>query len=209
MKRGTAWIATGLAAGLAMGCAETPTALDQDQELPEVAFSHRGRGGSSIDQSQPMADPGAGFTTAIGGNSNQLVAQLFTSGVTGKMRELEVPVACADGMLVAEIRDVVAGLPGTMVIRSETFDPSDLTTFIPGVATFSVLPFRPSPDLVAGTQYAMVFDNPTGSCGMLPGPLGDPYAGGDGYAFDDVNGQWVPIELGTGRFDIPFYTYVR
>lgn len=207
MKRGTTWIVTCLAVVVAAGCEET--AVEPDPDAGQPLFSHAGGGGSSIDQSQPVADSVAAFTYAIGGAYNQLVAQLFTAGVSGKLRELEVPIACADGMLVAEIRDVVGGLPGSAVIAAESYDPSELTTFSPGVATFSMLWLRPSPDLVAGTQYAMVFSNASGSCGMLPGPLGDPYGGGDGYALDDVNGVWVPLELGTGRYDSPFFTYMR
>ncbi len=202
------WIALTVSALLLTGCAESPTAPD-DAGDPGVAFSHAGGGGSTLDQSQPIVDTAAPFTYAVGSTSNQLLAQLFTTGVAGKLREVELPVACADGDLIIEIRDVAAGLPGSAVIASESFRPSTLTPFTPGVATFNVLPFRPAPRLAAGVQYALVASNPTGSCGMLPGPVGDPYAGGNAFFFDDVNGQWVNLSLGDGREDLPFFTYMK
>jgi len=201
-------VAALVASVILVGCEEAPTG-PQGEAGATPLFAHSGLGGAATDQSQGVVDATAGFTIAVGGASSQRVAQLFTAGVSGQLVELEVPVACADGTLLVEVRNVEAGLPGGEVLAEELFDPSELTWFVPGVATWSVLRLRPSPKLAAGTPYAMVFGNPTGSCGLLPGPPGDPYAGGDGYAFDDVNAAWVPIELGTGRYDLPFYTYMR
>lgn len=191
------------AALLAYGCA--PDTVTQPVD-PPVAFSHSGGGGSSIDQSQPLGDATAGFTFAIGGPSGQILAQVFTAGVTGKMRELEIPVGgCPAGRLEIEIRDAPGGLPGTAILAREGFDALSLPSV---VGAFVVLRIRPSPDLVAGTQYAFVLSNPTGSCGILPGPVGNPYSGGNGY-FNIPPGGWVSLSLGTGREDLPFFTYMH
>ena len=187
----------------AVGCA--PDSVTQPG-TDVLAFSHSGGGGSSIDQSQPVGDAAAGFTFAIGGGPpGQVLAQVFTPGVTGKLRELEIPVGCAGGDMDLEIRDAAGGLPGTMVLASERYGASVFPTV---VGAFVALQIRPSPDLTAGTQYAFVLSNTTSSCGILPGPLGDPYAGGNAY-FAGPMGGWINLSLGNGREDLPFYTYMR
>lgn len=198
--------ATALAGLLAACDSNLLTDRGQDPTDSAIAFSHSGGGGASIDQSQPTADGSAAFTFAIGGPSAQILAQVFTAGVTGRLRELEMPVGCAAGTLVVEIRDAVAGLPSATVLRSESFAATSLPQV---VASFVPLRFRPSPDLNAGSEYAFVLRNQTGSCGILPGPVGDPYAGGNSYFFDPATSQWISLSLGNGREDLPFFTYMH
>jgi hypothetical protein len=191
------------AAAVALGCGpDSATAPDSDA----LAFTHAGGGGSSIDQSQPIGDVSAGITFAIGGTPpGQVLAQVFTSGVTGKLRELEIPVGCAAGALQLEIRDAPGGIPGTTVLATESYSASSLPVV---VGAFVPLRIRPSPRLLAGTQYAFVLSNPTSSCGILPGPVGDAYAGGAGY-FNGPAGGWLDLSIGSGREDLPFFTYLK
>lgn len=161
------------------------------------------------DQSQPVADAAATFTFAIGGPSVQVLAQTFTAGASAKLRQVDLPVACDAGALVLEVRDVTGGVPGATVLASETYDASTFAPFTPGVATFASLRISPAPTLAAGTGYALVLSDPTGSCGILPGPVGDPYPGGAAFVLDATTGTWQALSLGNDRDDLPFVTYVQ
>src|SRR5687767_1753294 len=71
-----------------------------------------------IDQLQPLTDPAAG-TLAIGGGSGseQTLAQTLTAALDGELAALFLPVACASGRLVVEVRDVAGdGRPGATVL---------------------------------------------------------------------------------------------
>jgi hypothetical protein len=163
----------------------------------------------AVDQSQPVADAAATFTFAIGGPSAQVLAQTFTAGASGKLRQVDLPVACDAGALVLQVRDVTGGVPGTTVLATETYDATTFAPFTPGVATFASLRLAPAPTLAAGTTYALVVSDPTGSCGILPGPVGDPYAGGTAWVLDAATGNWQPLSLGNNRDDLPFVTYLQ
>jgi hypothetical protein len=163
----------------------------------------------AVDQSQPIADAAAPFTFAIGGPSTQILAQTFTAGASGKLRQVDLPVACDAGSLVLEVRDLTGGVPGATVLATETYAASTFAPFTPGVATFASLRVTPAPTLTAGTSYALVLSDPTGSCGIIPGPVGDPYAGGTALVLDLATGNWQPLSLGNDRDDLPFVTYVQ
>jgi len=63
--------------------------------------------------------------------------------------------------------------------------------------------------VTAGAQYAIVLST-AGSCGIWPGPVGDPYPGGNAFFDSRPNpaGIWEPLGLGNGRADLPFRTFV-
>jgi hypothetical protein len=75
-----------------------------------------------------------------------------------------------------------------------SFEPIYLGTSVSGSTDFAiVLSALPDP-AVAGS----------GSCGMLLGPVGDPYPGGDAFS-SGPSGTWNPLGGPAGtRFDIPF-----
>ena len=182
---------------------------------PLILFAAAGLGALGgcahpIDQFSPAAKPPVPSTLAIGGGTEQVVSQTVTAGRSGRLRELRVPLACTDGILVVEIRDVnAAGQPGTMVLTSKRFAASAL----PGPVTndyrdLFMLDASPRLRLAAGQRFAISFANPTGSCGVWPGPEGDPYPAGQGWA-DPNDTPIVPISLGTGRDDIPFVTVLQ
>ena len=163
-----------------------------------------------LDQSAP-ADPTAAFTWALGGATNQFLAQTLTVGIGGRLAEIRVPIGCGSGTVIAEIRDVDAGTgePGTTVLVRRNYR----ADFFPEVVseTFQPLRLGGRARVSVGDRVAIVLSNPTGSCGVQPGPGGDPYAGGTGFSSDDLApGVWVPLSIGAGSTDdLPFQTYVR
>jgi hypothetical protein len=62
----------------------------------------------------------------VGGPREQVISQTVTAGVAGRLRAIEVPIACGSGELVLEIRDVDGlGQPGPTVFFSDTYDIED------------------------------------------------------------------------------------
>ncbi|MCC7241252.1 MAG: hypothetical protein IT180_04960 [Acidobacteria bacterium] len=162
-----------------------------------------------VDQSSPAAaTDDVPFTWAIGGGSGQVLFQTVTAGIRGWLREIRVPLACADGVLRIEIRDVdpATGEPGTTVRRARNFAARRFDG--PVTDEFQVLGVFPPLRMTPGDQFAFVLSNATGSCGVWPGPVGDPYAGGGGWFFAAPNTTIAPLGLGTGREDLPFETVV-
>jgi len=131
-----------------------------------------------LDQQQPTID--SGVALAIGGESEQKLAQIVTAGVAGRLAEVWLPVGCASGTLVLEIQGVTpGGEPDGVVLKKRTFQASHLPAVLPPV----LQQFRlgPSLRLAAGDRFAIVVSNPTGSCGLSPGPPGDSYGGGEAF----------------------------
>lgn len=168
---------------------------------------------TSIDQRQPIIDASAGFVLAIGGGSDQVLAQVFTPGVTGALTSIAVPVSCHPSVSVTvEIRNAAAGVPSTTVLTMET---------VPGTALqggwpypFFRVGFSAPPFLQAGVPAALVLrasGSAVAACSIMPGPVGDPYAGGDGFfdALPNQRGVWVPLSVGTSRRDLPFQTWMH
>ena len=162
-----------------------------------------------IDRSSPTSeeDP-IPLTLAIGGGSGQILFQVVTAGIDGRLFEVRVPLACDAGALRLEIRDVDAvGMPGPTVVSAQTFD----ARRFPGPVTdeYRALAVRPPLALRAGDRFTIALSNAAGSCGVWQGPTGDPYAGGNGWFFAAPNTTIAPLGLGTGREDLPFETVMR
>ena len=148
-----------------------------------VAF---GQVQSMIDQEQPAIN-NTGFPPAIGGASNQKLAQVFTAGRTGILTHVTVPISCdSKATIVVSIHDVTAtGEPGLAVLASETISGS---IYPPYIAPYSTVPaagirlveFQPSPKVKTGVQYSIVL-KAVGDCSILPALDGDWYSGGHGY----------------------------
>ena len=157
-----------------------------------------------IDQEQPVIDTSAGVVYAIGGGSEQMLAQVVTPGLTGFLTEVRFAAACATDLTV-EVQGVTSGLPDGTVHGSQTV-PFPIP-FPPSQPGFRSILFSTPVPVTAGIPYALVLTAPVG-CGMSLGPLGNPYPGGDAY-FDsrpNPRGVWVP--LAGDRFDLPFQTLV-
>jgi hypothetical protein len=63
--------------------------------------------------------------------------------------------------------------------------------------------------MAAGDRFTIALSNASGSCGVWPGPVGDPYPGGNGWFFAAPNATIAPLGTGTGREDLPFETVVH
>jgi N-acetylneuraminic acid mutarotase len=169
----------------------------------EVYAASPSVGAGAVDQEQPLIDAESGLMYAIGGSSEQKLAQVVTAGVTGSLVDVRFPVGCA-GELVIEIQRAADGLPngevlGTTVLSAAQVGPHDSP---PG---FKPLPLAVPVPLATGEQFAVVLDSP-GSCGMYLGPVGDPYPGGSAFFDSRPNPPGVWIALSEGRNDLAFQT---
>jgi hypothetical protein len=162
-------------------------------------------GPSMIDQQQPIIDTSSGTVFAIGGGSEQKLAQVVTAGLSGVLTQVRFPISCSSTTeLIVEIQEVAGDRPSGVVLTSQTISGADLP---PASPTFRSLVFLSPPYLSAGSRFAIVLIA-RGSCGLYQGPLGDSYPGGDGFSDSRPNppGIWVPLFY---RLDLPFQTMVN
>ena len=166
-------------------------------------------GVTGLDQQQTTVDASAG-TSAIGGGSQQILAQVVTSGRAGRLTEVRLPVACSSGNLIVEIRYVssTTGEPVGTAVSAETIAGGTIPA--PGTTP----PFRRVQLSVpvwvgVGDRLAIVLSS-AGQCAIWSGPVGDPYPGGHAWfdARPNAPHVWVRANVGTGRDDLPFQTFV-
>jgi hypothetical protein len=154
----------------------------------------------AIDQQQPVIDMTAGFTLAIGGFSEQKLAQVVTPGVTGILTEVRLPAACGTTLTV-EVQGVTAGIPNGSHLGGQTLNFSGSFP-----STFRSIIFGQPVPVTKGVPYALVLTSPD-TCGIWPGPVGNPYPGGDALFDARPNPPgWLPMSY--GRADLPFQTLV-
>ncbi|WDI30728.1 hypothetical protein PUV54_12270 [Hyphococcus flavus] len=161
-----------------------------------------------VDQEQLITEDSP---TAIGGASEQELAQSFTVGVTGYLTQIRIPVACSTGELIVEIQRLNAdGEPSGAVVTGARVAAGDLPA-PPG--TFRTIRLSPPLLVEAGDRYAIVLKNETGVCSILSGPEGDSYPGGQ-YFYDSrpnppgwVGGKDRPAPSSTPG-DMPFQTII-
>lgn len=149
---------------------------------------------TTLDQSNGTE---AGYTLGSGNTPN--LAQTFVAGKTGTMYGADLWMAGGQTVTL-ELHDVSGGKPGTTVLASTT------ATEPGGAGGWTHFIFSSPVDVVAGTQYALVFD--TSSAGTVYGSS-NTYAGGQAWI---VNGSWTSITGLSGtpsdRPDWAFRTYV-
>ncbi len=160
-----------------------------------------------LDQQQPLIDA-AENTMAVGGSSEQKLAQTFTVGVAGKLAEVRFPIGCADGRLVVEIQGATAtGEPDGVTLVSTTVRASRLPSVVP--ATFESIRLPRRLRVAPGDRLAIVLSNDSGSCGVAASPDGDTYADGQGYFDARPNPPgWLPFFPLSPEDDMPFQTVV-
>lgn len=160
----------------------------------------------SLDQQQLLIDSSDG-TFAVGGSSEQKLAQVVTAGAAGYLNEVRMPLECSEtATLTLEIHEASTEPAGT-VLASSTFPG---TSFPPGEPQFRSIPLATPPFIAAETQFAFVA-SARGDCGLAPGPIGDPYTRGNGYfdARPNPAGVWVCIcRFANAPQDLPFQTFV-
>ena len=146
-----------------------------DVQVAEQGFAITVAGGPTgpvVDQSQPLIDTSVGGL-AIGSSSEQKLAQIVLGGITGSLDEVRFPVACSDGTLVVQIQGVDGtGEPDGVVRASESVPASSLPSFGSNPPTLRPISFSSPAVFNTNDSFAIVLDNPTGSCGVFQGPLG-------------------------------------
>jgi hypothetical protein len=173
--------------------------------------------GVFVDQMQPLVDTSVGGM-AIGGPSQEKLSQTVTVGHSGHLRGVFLPIGCDSGRLIVEIRSVEpSGAPGIVLIARRAFPAEQVTVIGP---LFRYFKFEDDDDrdrdhdrdltFLAGSRFAIVLRNPTGTCGIFRGPVGDTYTGGSGF-FDALPNPpgWVPFSPTETRLDLPFMTVMN
>jgi hypothetical protein len=174
-----------------------------------------------LDQEQPQF-----FTLferggiALGGNSEQKLAQVVTAGITGDLVKVATVLACSASSpspfnVVLEIRGVTTDgsgrrVPDNLVVKTSQVIPDTEFPVAPNIDFVEVTLAVPV-SVVVGDEFAIVWTAPsTTFCVTAQTPSGDLYGGGDGY-FDsrpNVPGVWVPLSL-SGFNDLAFKTFVE
>jgi hypothetical protein len=167
-------------------------------------------------EQQPTVDlsrnPLAIYPPGVG----QILAQTFSPTRRQEWGYFEIPVACADGVLLNfKIRD---GLNGPILYEANVFG---LTGSVDGVFDL-IQNFDPAVSdgikIKKDREYAIelsAFPGPTAveqTCGIAQGPAGNSYARGQGYYQDPINGpDFLPLPTGAAGDDedLPFRTLVR
>ncbi|MGZ8812353.1 MAG: hypothetical protein ACXW29_14535 [Thermoanaerobaculia bacterium] len=157
-----------------------------------------------IDQEQAVLST---TVLAVGGSSEEKLAQVFTAGRSGYLTRVTVPIGCTTGAIFnAAIEEAGGGAPSGFIVASETIPGA---AFPPPVGSFRIIEFCKPAFIVKGKQYALTLQvlNPTtDSCGVVVGPAGDSYTGGVGY-FDALPNPpgWI---ANIPEVDLAFQTYV-
>jgi hypothetical protein len=167
-------------------------------------------GAAVLDQSQPVIR--ANVATSVSDSNNH--AQLFTSGLTGALDQVDIAVgrtvSFITASLLVEIRPVAGGVPSGPALASASLLAANVPVGGFPSAFFSV-PLAPPASVTAGVQYAIVVSS--ASCGfancyqLAPGPVGDSYPGGALLASGNAGATWSPHSV-FGSLDLAFQTYV-
>src|SRR4051794_9782420 len=151
--------------------------------VPPVA----GQATRQLDQQQTATNGGP--ISCLG--AGVALGQTFTAGLTGALDQVDLMVGTpASQTVTVQIRNTVGGLPGSTVLASTTFT---FPTTVPPTA-FSSVPFSAPAPVVAGTQYAVVFDCSAGGVVVAAASITDPYPPGAFVAsLTGLNGPYTLI----------------
>ena len=160
-----------------------------------------------IDQQQTLIDA-TEFTVAVGGFSEQKIAQTFTVGLDGRFAGVNFAIGCGDGVLEVEIQGTLpTGEPDGVTLVRRSFRADSLPAVVP--ASFEELRLPRRLAVAPGDQLAVVLSNPTGSCGVAASPDGDSYLAGRAYFDARPNPPgWLPFFPLSPEDDLPFQTVV-
>jgi len=160
-----------------------------------------------LDQEQALFDATANFYAIGGAGSGQILAQTVVAGVDGVLTEIQLPIVCDVGRLVIEIRELSGAEPAERALRRRTVPADMLPPTNPPV--FRSFLLGRSLRFAAGDAFAIVLSNPSGSCGIPPGPIGDSYLPGQAFFEAAPNPPgWVPFSETEVRLDLPFRTFM-
>ncbi len=157
----------------------------------------------TLDQQQTSSNIDAGLF------ATQSIAQTFTAGVTGGLDQAELSLTKFNTIaepLTVEIRNTVAGAPGTSVLASASIQ----TSAIAMGPAFLPVTFATPAAVTAGTQYALVAYTTHANndfAGWRYQDSTNPYSGGAGFNSDapaPPQGPWAE-QVGD---DYAFKTFV-
>ena len=163
-------------------------------------------GAGTLDQSQPVIGNASAFVS-----SHVSTAQTFTSGLTGRLDQLDLAVSRAGAAvtlpLTIQIRTTSGGVPSATVLATTNLPSASIPMASP--PGFLSVAFAPSVPVTTGVQYAIVLSS--GDCGFLncfhwafpPGT--NAYAAGAGLQ-SLSGGPWASGFLTNS--DLAFKTYV-
>lgn len=163
-----------------------------------------------IDQQQPDIDTSVGAIT-IGGSSEQVVAQTVTTGISGNLTEIQLPVACSIvSDLQLEIQGVDStGFPDGNTLSSELISGNTIPSSSEGPVFRRLLLSSPV-YMDVGDEFAIVMSS-VDNCGVFQGPIGDTYLNGNYYHKTPAGtaGNWTSsCTHQNARCDVPFKTIV-
>jgi hypothetical protein len=172
--------------------------------------------GPVVDQQQPVIDQPAGgygiFQVPITNGSGQTLVQTVTTGITGSLDAVLLPVQCSvSAQLVVRIEGLdVGGEPNGAVFASQVVSGISFPQFGSNPPSFRQVAFSSPALFNSGDRFAIVIESPgQNGCDMFKGPSGDPYAGGQGFFDSRPPSNLRPLNLDTGnRDDLPFQTLV-
>ncbi len=163
-------------------------------------------------EQQRAVDLARGTLALYPTGAGQNLAQTFTPRANQWLGYLQLPVGCAEGVLLnVKIRE---GIDGAILYEANV---AGLTVVVDG--SFQLIqvydPARTRRGIRLRKRQTYAFElaafpgpNTTGTtCGIARGPVGDSYSRGDGYYQDPINGP-LYYPLGDGE-DLPFVTLVR
>lgn len=147
---------------------------------------------------------------ALGGSSQQRLAQAFKVDVGGYLSHLTLPMSCQPKARIhITIEKTSGGVPNGSVLAYEVV-PGHVFSSVPTPAVgFRIVEFG-SPVKLGPGQYAFTLTAKDGDCGVYAGPVGDSYPGGKGYfeALPNPPG-WIELFDAAGTRDLAFQVFMR
>ncbi|MDP6421817.1 MAG: kelch repeat-containing protein [SAR202 cluster bacterium] len=171
----------------------TPTSTPTPTTAPATPTATPASG-EIVDQQQTSRRTTS--TLTLGGDKQQIAAQVVTVGVTGSLIEIRVALGGKLGTVVVDIQGVTNGLPNGTILNSHTV----AVASIPAeccFAPFESVQFSSPASFIAGDQFAIVLKS-IGENATVRGPVGATYSGGG--AFFDARPNppgWLPFQDGS------------
>jgi hypothetical protein len=163
-----------------------------------------------LDQQQPLIELAHG-TRPIGGAMEQKLAQTVTAGVSGRLVEVHVPVACGNGEVILEIFDATdSGAPRAPAFARELRLAGEFAR-VTDPPAFHRFVLDRAPRFEAGDRFTISLRDKSGQCAMWLSPTGDTYPRGDGWFINNTppTTHWTRNADTPEPFqDWPFKTFV-
>lgn len=179
--------------------------------LPLLAMAWVTSALSGIVEDQYIFGWHASHSLAIGGHSEQMLAQTYTSRRDGTLDHVAIVVGCSvgsSGLVTVELRSVLAdGSPSATVLGATSMP----ATAFPAEATFQAIPMPPV-RINSGTDYALVIRGTDDlACATRRGASFWFHSPDVGPAFFDARPNppgWAPLtHMGADAY-LPFRTWV-